>query len=420
MTHGHLSFHFAYCFEDYADNDEECGAAERNYVKKAAGRHVEEKRETSDDREEERAHQDDLIEDLLDIDGGGSAGTDAGDRTAVAHKVIRYFNGVEGDRNVEVSKCNDKSEEEYNVYKAQRALCGREELVDNAFLARTCELHDRRGKRDDGARKDDGHYAGHIELDRKIGALTAVLLSADSALRVLNGDSSLSVRHIGYEYERANDDGDDRNPKDDLKPYGNHFAVVDEGTVCCGIEVLTELNEHGGETRNDVRKEDHGDTVADTLFVDSFAEPHNEASAGCVARDDNEHGEPFSKAFGVSNETAVNAGHCLGTENCIVTVSGDQSDTDGYVTSDFFDFLSAFFTVLGKLFKRGDRNAEQLHDDRSVDVRCYGQSKQCCRRERITRKDIQVREDTRAEHICLLLKQVIFDKGNGKSCAYAV
>ena len=55
MTHGHLRFHFAYCFENYADNDEESRSAERDNVKQTAGHDVEDKRETSDKTKEERA-----------------------------------------------------------------------------------------------------------------------------------------------------------------------------------------------------------------------------------------------------------------------------------------------------------------------------------------------------------------------------
>ena len=120
MTHGHLRFHFAYGFEDYTNNDEKSGTAERDNVEKTTGRNVEEKRETSDKAKEERAHQNNLVENLGDVLSSGSTGTNAGDRTAVLHHVVGNFNGIEGDGDIEISKCNDEDKEQDHV---DHAVC---------------------------------------------------------------------------------------------------------------------------------------------------------------------------------------------------------------------------------------------------------------------------------------------------------
>jgi len=414
MTHGHLRFYFAYRFEDYTYNDEKSGAAERNYVEKTTGHDVEDKRETSDNTKDERSHQNNLVENLRDVLSGGSAGTNAGDGAALLHKVVGNLNRIERNGNVEISECNDQSEEQDCIDNA----VGGERLVEEVFLLYACKLHDRDRKRNDRARKDDRHNAGHIELDRKSGALTAVLLSADGTLCVLNGDSSFCVRHVGNEDKRTDDNENNGNPKNDLEPNGNNLTAKDEGVVrTLDLEILVELNEHGRQTGYDVCKQDYGNTVTNALLVDLFAEPHNKASARGVACDDDEHGEPFSEAFRVENESAVDTGHSLGAEDCVVTVCRDNGDTDGYVASDLFDLSSALFACLGKSFKGRESNRKQLNDDRSVDVRLNRECEQRRRGECITRQDVQVGENTVAEHVSGLLQSSVVDKGNRQSCA---
>ena len=189
MTHGHLRFHFAYSFEDNTDNNEERGTAERNNVKQTAGHNVEDERETSDTAKDERAHQNNLVENLGDVECGRSAGTNTGDRAALLHKVVGNLNRIEGDGNVEISKCDDQNEEQDRVNNAVSGKC----LVEEVGFLDTGKLHNRDRKRNDRAREDDRHNTGHIELDREIGALTAVLFSADRTFCVLNGNSSFRI-----------------------------------------------------------------------------------------------------------------------------------------------------------------------------------------------------------------------------------
>ena len=254
MTHGHLRFHFAYSFEDYTYNDEERRAAERDNVKQTAGHDVEDKRETSDTAKDKRTHQNNLVENLGDVECGGSAGTNAGDRTALLHKVVGNLNRIEGDGNVEISECDDQNEEQHCVDNAVAGKC----FVEEVFFLNTCELHDRDRERDDRAREDDRHNTGHVELDREIGALTAVLFSANRTFCVLDRNSSFSVRHISYEDEGADDNENDGNPKNDLEPNGNNLTTEDQcvGRTFC-LKILVELNEHGRQTGYDICKKDH-------------------------------------------------------------------------------------------------------------------------------------------------------------------
>ena len=413
MTHGHLRFHFAYCFKDYAYNDEKSGAAERDNVEKTTGHDVEDKRETSDTAKDQRAHQNDLVENLGDVERGRSAGTNAGDGTAVLHKVVGNLNRIEGDGNVEISKCDDQNEEQDRVDNA----VGGKRSVEEVGLLYLSELHDRDRERNDRAREDDRHNAGHVELDREVGALTAVLLSADSALCVLNGNSSFGVRHIGYEDKGADDNENNGNPENDLEPNGNGLTAEDERVGrTFQLEVLVELNEHRGKTGYDIRKKDDGNTVTDTLLVNSFAEPHNQASAGSVASNDNEHCEPLRKALvsSIDNETATHR-----VEEHVVTVRRDHCDTYGYVAGNFFNLLSAFLACLGKSFKSGDRNGKQLHDNGCVDVRRYGESKKSCGRESIAGENVQVSKNTFL-HIRCQLKLGVVNKRDRQCSAYTI
>ena len=89
--------------------------------------------------------------------------------------------------------------------------------------------------------------------------LTAVHLSADNALCVLDRNPSLGVGH--HDDEPYHSDEDDE--------CQQHEADV------CGLisddrhEVLNSTRESG----DDTCEQYHGDTVADTLFVDPVAQP---------------------------------------------------------------------------------------------------------------------------------------------------
>ena len=85
-------------------------------------------RQNCDDREEERANESNLVEDLSDIVSSRSALTDTRNGTALLFQVICNFNGIKGNLCVEVCKCDDKDEQAQGIEPSVRC----KELVQTA------------------------------------------------------------------------------------------------------------------------------------------------------------------------------------------------------------------------------------------------------------------------------------------------
>ena len=83
MAHSHLSLNLTRGFKRDADDDYDRRARERDTGDRVAGDDVCRQREHRDNREEERAHERDLVEYLRDIIRGGFTGTYTRDESAV-------------------------------------------------------------------------------------------------------------------------------------------------------------------------------------------------------------------------------------------------------------------------------------------------------------------------------------------------
>ena len=88
--------------------------------------------------------------------------------------------------------------------------------------------------------------------------------------------------------------------------------------------------------------------------------------------------------FGVSHNVA------LRTQIDEVRSTLQQCQCDRGVTGDGCDFLSALFTLFGKLFQRRDRNSEELDDNRAVDIRGDGHGENRTIVERVTGHHAQI------------------------------
>ncbi len=382
MTHGHLGFDFTDGFQNNTDNDDDRRTTERQTREVAAAQNIDKERENRDDAEKKRTDERDTVENLGDVIRRGTTGTDTGNGTAVRLEVVRNFNRIEGNRNIEVRKCDEKNKRQNHVKNAVAFKQTEEACPERAF--RRVHEHRNRGRnRHDGVCEDDRHNAGHVDLNRQVGRLTAVNLSADNSLCVLNRNTTFAVRHPNDEANHRNHNRNRKDCDDDACPYGNRCRR----SVTFDIRPLTgnvgdERTEHTGKSGNDVRKENHGDPVADTVFVNLFSKPHNECRPCAVAHHDNEACEEA-----VVNQKAV------GREESGVTDGGDETERNGYITGDRVNLLLAFFTFLGEVFQVGDSDAEKLHNDRGCDIRVDTQSEQGRLGERTTGQDVQVSEN---------------------------
>ena len=381
MTHRHLSFQLAYCFKDYTYYDEKCGTAEGNYAEESAGYSVEYKGYASDKTEDESTHEKYLVEYLFDILYCRFAGTDTGDKAALLHEVVGNLYGVKGYGNIEISECDYKNKEEYDV---ERAVCVKQMLYyvpECLFLECAREVfNDREYCGDEGndrAREDDGHNAGHVELDREVGVLAAVHLTAYNSLCVLYGDSSFSIGHVSYEDKRTYNDEESENTEYPFEPYLYVFL---------SLEACDERTCDAGDTGNDIGKEYHGDTAADTLFVDLLAEPHDKCGAGCEACNHYDSFEYDMRAAFV-DEAAL-------SEKEEVAYSCDNSESNRHDTCDLVDLSSACFAVFSDLFEFGECYCEKLDNNLRIDIRGYGEREHLGMSERATGENVEISENT--------------------------
>ena len=182
-------------------------------------------------------------------------------------------------------------------------------------------------------------------------AVSAVEFSADLTLSVLNGNSSFGVRE------------EDNRIYDSESDYGKNNKSEDTDNLVA----LTECRENlRNEACKDVGKKYNGNTVADTVIVDLLTEPHDERRTCAVASDYNDCRE---EALACVCEEARAAGEVLTVSQVgVVTVSREKGESDGCVSCDLGELLSAFFTLLCEVFKGRKSNCEKLDNDGCGDV----------------------------------------------------
>ena len=266
----------AYYDEERVTAESDCG--ERNAVRiDSSDYDVNEHRKTRDDAKEDRTDKSNSVKNLLDIHNGGLTRTDAGDGAAILLNVVRNLNRVEGDQYVEVRKYDDQRQVDDEV---EPSIIIEELIYKGGKTAVREERCDGCGERYDGACEDNGHNAVHVQLHRKVGGLTAVHLSADNTLCVLDRNSALGFSEPNDEYDacKYEYDSEECDEKTAKVEAGESRGTVEYGGP--------ELTEHRGKACDYVCEEDHGNTVADAVVIDLLCEPHDDGRTCTVTSDD--------------------------------------------------------------------------------------------------------------------------------------
>ena len=275
--------------------------------------------------EEESTDKSYLAENLLDVVSSRLTLSDTGDCAALPLKVICNLIRVEGYLRIEVCEGYYKCEERNGIEHAAR----REYLRDDApaalrALGYTRELKDCGNERDYRARKYDRHNAGHIELYRKVRALTAVHLASDDLLCVLDRYSSFGAGDPYNEHEQRHNRHDKYYREESGKDTVKHGAVV---LVAVGTDnKLGKVNGEGRNRRDNVCKEYKRYTVAYAALVYSLAEPHDYRGARAVAK---------HNGYTVEPERAVLSRGCSLCKSIVVLKievvcnRGDKCQSDG-------------------------------------------------------------------------------------------
>ena len=212
-----------------------------------------------------------------------------------------------------------------------------------------------------------------------MGVLTAVHLSADDSLCILDGDPSLSVIHPNDEC--------DHEDKDDADCYGKCIVGATVSPIT-GVAAV-EIGDKGGYSGDDTCEKDYRDTVADALIVDLLAEPHDKCGTCGEAEDDDEGLEHGCKA-GECMTRGISSQIILAAKIEIVSGALKNAEDDGDDSGDRSDLFASLFAFLLESLKSGDSDSEQLHDYRAVDVGGDGHCENGSVIERITGHHVQI------------------------------
>ena len=111
-----------------------------------------------------------------------------------------------------------------------------------------------------------------------MGRLTAILFSSDYTLCVLNRNPAFCCIHEYNKYNHCNKQNQ----------YQQRFKEIPRRIRNCHF---VQFSRHGGETCQNTSKQQHGDTVSDSLVIDSISHPYNDGSTRNEAHYDYESNE---------------------------------------------------------------------------------------------------------------------------------
>ena len=200
--------------EHNADHDDQARSSERYGSVEHAS---EEERKNTDDRKADRADENDVVEDPVQIIARRLAGTNTRNEAAALFQIISNLQRIESDRRIEVCEENKQS----NIYDQSQCVfdlsgiapVGRGKIAENlrpdscSFVTGQCgddhrELHK-------GGSEDDGHNASRVNLERYHGVSASDKSSSLDLLGVLYRNPSLGIVKDDYHNNHKHDDSND-------------------------------------------------------------------------------------------------------------------------------------------------------------------------------------------------------------------
>src|SRR6478752_1870995 len=213
-------------------------------------------RDERDEREVQRAGDRDAVQDVAEVLGRGSPGSNTRDEAAVLLHVVGDLGRVERDRHVEEREEQDQEGVEQHVVRVVTAHQVGVDPVDPAgagAVGALVELGQQHRQRQQRAGEDDRDDTGHVDLQRDVGGGAAVDAATHHPLGVLHRDASLALLD-------EDDEGDDGEPhQDDADEDGPAGALLD------GPQRAREPGGDGGEDQD-------RHAVADALVGDELTE----------------------------------------------------------------------------------------------------------------------------------------------------
>lgn len=328
----HVGLCLSHGIQCHADDNEEGRAAEVDAL--YAGNISDEVRKDGYECQEYGTGQGDSGQYFVYVDHGGLSGADAGDEAAIFLHVICQIFDVYGNSRIEVGE--DKNEEA--VANGIGPGAPSEEVAYCLYPVHMDELCQGDGEHQDGGSKDDGDDAGLVHFQWQVGGVTAIHSASDDALCILDGNSALSF--IDFDDHEDHDEGNDEEEQKLERRNGADLEIINDG------------GNRFRETSYDTAEDDQGNAVANSVFRDFFADPHQQAGAGGEDHDDEKEIQPA-----VINKSVVDA-QGIGHAECL-----HSCQENGEVSGNFLDFLESFLSVFSPFFESGDDGGKELHNN---------------------------------------------------------
>ena len=233
-------------------------------------------------------------------------------------------------------------------------MCCCAPLVSNSAQSEDCC-----GERDYRACENYRHNSAHIELERQGRILTAVHLASYNTLCIHNGDSALASRNEYYEHNHCEKEKQNCKRNNECKRYNSALRL---GSAERNSYKLIESYCKGRKARDYVCEEYNGDTVSDTVLVDSLSEPHNHACACAVGNYYDKSDEHLVISCGIYQHTCI-------VKYLVVTECCDNSEDDRDDSGPFLHPLFTHLSVLECLTELRESNCQELNYYRCRNIR---------------------------------------------------
>src|SRR6266511_746678 len=375
VAHHQLAVDLLHRFERDAHGDQQCRAPEGELSDVPQREHQQWR--YRDRRKEQRSGQRDAFQGLREVPLRRRPRSDAGDESTLLADDVGLLRGVERDRGVEVREEDDEQGVHADV---EPALVLHEVVVDELlepFPRR--RGRDEGGERQDRAGEDHGDHAGLVDLQRYVRALTAVHSSSDHAFGELHGYAALPRLDEDDSDDHRDADADDREELE-LAALG-----VDRRAL-------------GGKARHHGREDQDRHAVADAPLRDELGQPHQQGGA----RGPGQHDERGTGRVEAGDEVAaLEAGEP--EQPAAALMQGEheagrlhEREPDGEVAGPLRDLLLADLPFVLPFLELRDHDPEQLHDDRSRDVRHDPEEEDRDVRNRAPGEQVEEPDDPRA------------------------
>ena len=182
-----------------------------------------------------------------------------------------------------------------------------------------------------------------------MGVLTPIDAAAHYPFGILNRNASLAPFHV--------DDETHHHHHQDQDQQGDENAHLTSTQQAHGAD---DAVWHAGDNSG---KNDQGDAIADPVFRNLFAEPHDEGGSGGEGDDGD---QPKSPAALENHHFSTRGGHPFHANGN--TEALDDTQDDRAVAGVLGNLFSSCLAFLAQLLQMRDDDGQQLQDDRSADV----------------------------------------------------